>query len=149
MPSTPTYPSCRPTAQHPAGGREYESFDQYESNSITLAASTVFQEVITFSGTPESIVVDVSAVNVEVRFRNRGEAAFSPIRIQSAGERRFQVRAQIVEARDPTGAGAQLVTATGRFASRSIAVRENRPGPSRERPMLPASELAEQVPTTE
>jgi len=149
MPSVPSYPTCRPTAQHPAAGREYESFDQYESASVTLAASAVFQEVLTFSGTPESIVVDVSAAGVEVRFRNRGEAAFSPILIQGAGERRFQVRAQIVEARDPAAGGGQLVTATGRFASRSIAVRENRPGPSRERPALPAGELAEQVDTSE
>lgn len=149
MPSTPGYPVERPSAQRPAGRREYESFDQAESGNITLAASTAFQEVITFGGRPESIIIDVSAAGVEVRFRNRGTAAAAPVRIQAAGERRFQVTAEIVEARDPAGVGTQLVTATGRFASRQIDVRSNFPGPSRELPMLEDAARATQVPTAE
>jgi hypothetical protein len=145
MPSTPGFPAERPTAQRPAANREVESFESAESGAITLAASTVFQEVITFGGRPDSIIIDASAAAIEVRFRNRGEAARAPIRVQGAGERRYQIMAEIVEARDPAGAGGQLVTATGRWASRAIDVRSNNPGPSRERPMLPASELAYQV----
>ena len=135
-PSVPSYPAPRESAELPAGHREYESFDNYESQRIVLAASTAFQEVISFSGTPESIIIDATAAGIDVRFRNLGEAAPNFIRLEGAGERRFQLRARIVEARDPAGAGGQGITATGRYASRSIDVRADRAGPRRAGPML-------------
>jgi len=135
-PSVPSYPPPRASAELPAGHREYESFDNYESQRLVLAATTAFQEIISFSGTPESIIIDATAAGVDVRFRNLGEAAPNFIRLEGAGERRFQLRARIVEARDPTGAGGQGVTATGRYASRSIDVRADRRGPGRAGPLL-------------
>lgn len=148
-PSTPGYPAERASAQRLAGGRDYESYDQVESNVITLAAGTAFQEVITFGGRPESILIDASAAGIDVRFRHRGEAPFAPSRILHAGETRFQVSAEIVEARDPAGAGGQLISVHGRFASRSIDTRQARPGPSRELPFLPETARATQVSTPE
>lgn len=148
-PSTPGFPEPRASAQRPAGRREYESYDNAESAFITLAASTVFQEVITFGGRPESIIIDASAAAIEVRFSNRGQAPRAPVRLQHAGETRFQVAAEIVEARDPAGAGGQLVTAIGRYASGGIDVRNNFGGPSRERPSLPDESRATQIDTTE
>jgi len=144
-PSAPGGPATRPIAKREAARREYESFDGSESASITLAATTVFQEVITFGGRPDSIIVDSSAAAIEFRFRDRGQPARAPIRVQAAGERRLQIGAEIVEARDPAGAGGQFVTATGRWASRSIDVRMQNAGPSRERYGLPPDAEATQI----
>ena len=149
MPSTPGYPGERATAKRREAQRTGESFDWYESQRIVLAASTLFQEVITFSGRPESIILDTTATGVEFRLRHRGEAAGTPIRIEGIATRVLDVSAEIVEARDPAGAGGQGVTATGRFMSRGIDVRAHRAGPSRERVLAPAADLGTQVATSE
>lgn len=146
-PSAPGYPRERATAQRAEGRRTTESFDWYESARLVLAASTVFQEVISFSGRPDSIVLDATATGVEFRLRNRGGPPGSIIRIEGIAQRDLQVSAEIVEARDPAGAGGQGVTATGRWASRNIDERSNRGGPNRAKASLPQSELATQVPT--
>jgi hypothetical protein len=145
MPSTPGFPPSRDTATRPASRREHQSFDGHDSGFLTLAASAAFQEVITFGGRPDSIVIDSTAAGINIRFRNRGEAPRGPIRLDSAGEKRFELSAEIVEAQDPTGAGGQIITATGRWASRGIDVRNNYPGPSRERPPFPEGEAATQI----
>lgn len=145
MPSTPSYPTSRQSAKRREPIRTGDSFDWYESARLVLAASTAFQEVITFSGRPESIILDTTAAAVEFRLRHRGEAPGSAIRIEGIATRVLDVSAEIVEARDPAGVGGQGVTATGRFMSRSIDIRADRRGPSRERPALPEQDLATQV----
>jgi len=147
MPSAPSYPGERPTAKRREPGRTAESFDWYESGRLVLAASTVFQDVITFSGRPESIVLDATAVGVEFRLGHRGEAFGTPIRIEGIAQRDLQVSAEIVQARDPAGVGGQGVTATGRFMSRGIDVRANRRGPDRSRVLAPDEDLGTQVAT--
>lgn len=149
MPSTPGYPRSRTTAQRAEARRTSESFDWYESNRIVLAASTLFQEVISFSGRPDSIVLDSTATGVEYRLRNRGGPPGSPIRVEGIAQRDLQVSAEIVEARDPAGAGGQGFSATGRWSSRNIDERSNRGGPLRSKATLPQSELATQVPTSD
>jgi len=145
MPSVPAKVQSRASAKRREGSRTSESFDWYESARLVLAAGTTFQEVITFSGRPESIILDTTAAGVEFRLRHRGEAAGSNIRIEGIATRVLDVSAEIVEARDPAGVGGQGVTATGRFMSRSIDVRADRRGPSRERPFAPEQDLSTQV----
>jgi len=145
MPSTPSYPAERATAKRREPGRTAESFDWYESARLVLAASTVFQDVVTFSGRPESIILDATAAGVEFRLGHRGEAFGTPIRIEGIATRVLDVSAEIVQARDPAGVGGQGVTATGRFMSRGIDVRANRQGPERSRVMAPDADLGTQV----
>jgi hypothetical protein len=149
MPSTPGYPQERQSAQRPAASREIESFDNVESFRAILAATTTFQEVASFSGTADSVHINTIGGPVDVRLRFRGEAPGGFIQIPSNGNFDIRARAQFIEARDPAGAGAQAVISTGRFASRGIDVRQNRPGPSRERPYLPESAAARQLKTSE
>jgi len=147
VPSVPAFPERRETAQRAEARRTTESFDWYESARIVLAASTVFQEIITFSGRPDSIILDTTAAGVEFRLRNRGTAPGSALRIEGIATRVLDVSAEIVEARDPGGVGGQGVTATGRWASRNIDVRDNRPGPNIHEQKLPDEFLAHQVQT--
>jgi hypothetical protein len=144
-PSAPGFPRPRESATRPASRREHQSFDGHDSGFLTLAAVATFQEVITFGGRPDSIVIDSTAAGINIRFRNRGEAPRNPIRLDSIGEKRFELSAEIVEAQDPTGAGGQIITATGRWASRGIDTRNNYPGPSRERPQFEAEEARTQI----
>lgn len=145
MPSAPEQPRERPHAMRPVSRREHESFDWYDAASTTLAASTEFQEVARFSGTPESIVVQTSAAGIDVRLRNRGSAAGASIRLGVTGFQILAVAAQIVEARDPTGAGGQTVTAIGRHASSRIERREVKHGPDFAPGSLPEEALNYQV----
>jgi hypothetical protein len=131
MPSVPSFPSERPSTQRRSGQREYESFDSYESGTTILPAGSTFAEVITFGGRPDSIEINCIGGPIEVRLRNRGEAGPAPVNIPSGGTLNFRVAAEIVEARDPAGAGAQRVTAIGRYPSRHIDVRQPRSGPRR------------------
>lgn len=148
-PSCPGYPAERPSAQRPAGSRDFKSYETTESARVVLAAGTAFQEIIAFSGRPDSIIVSSDTAGIDVRFSNRGQAARAPIRIQQVGAIYFDNADEIVEARDAAGAGGQALSVTGRWGSRGIDVRANRPGPSRERPMLEPERLATQVPTSE
>jgi hypothetical protein len=129
MPSTPGFPSERPNTQRRSGNREYESFDSYESGTTILPAGVVFTEVITFGGRPDSIEINCIGGPIEVRLRNRGMAAPAPVNIPANGTLNFRTAYEIVEARDPAGAGAQRVTAIGRYPSRHIDVRQNPSGP--------------------
>jgi len=149
MPSAPPKIGERATAKRREPTRTSESFDWYESARIVLAAGTAFQEVVTFSGRPESIILDTTAVGVDFRLRHRGESAGSVIRIEGIATRVLDVSAEIVEARDPAGVGGQGVTATGRFMSRNIDVRAHRAGPSRERPLGLAEDLSTQIATSD
>lgn len=129
MPSTPSFPEPRTAAFAPPSGREYESYDWYEAATFVLAASAAFQEAITFSGKPDAITVQISAVPVNVRFRNRGQAGGTGIRLGAVGEFTFPIRAEIVEVQDAAGAGGQTFQVTGRYGNRHIDRRENKGGP--------------------
>lgn len=149
MPSAPQLPTARPSAQRQAARREYESLDSYSSETTTMAAGTAFQRIATFNGRADRIRILVNAGVIHVRFGDRGRAAGAPINPIQSGLTLYDFGAEIVEARDPTGAGGMIVTVTGLYASRDIDVRDNRPGPSRERPFLPDVERAHQVSTEE
>lgn len=149
MPSTPGYPPERQSAMRSAAGREMESFDNLEPFVATLAAGTAFAAIANFSGTPDSIHLLALAGPVDVRFVFRGEAPGSFFRLAANVPFESRARAQFVEARDPAGAGTQVVVVTGRYSSRAIDIRQNRPGPSRERPLLTSATLATQALTSE
>lgn len=149
MPSTPGYPPERQSAQRPAALRGVESFDNIESFTATLPAGTAFTAVANFSGTPDSVRLAPRTGPIEFRLAFRGEAPGSPIAVDAANPLETGSRAQFVEARDPAGAGGQIVVVSGRYSSRGIDVRQNRPGPSRERPYLELSAGATQLKTTE
>lgn len=149
LPSTPGYPPERQSAQRPAPARVAETFDNLEGFRAVLAAGTAFQEVASFSGTADSVHVNTIGGPIDVRVRFRGEAPGFPIQIPANGQLELRARAQFIEARDPGGGGAQAVIVTGRYVSRQIDVRQNRPGPTRERPFLPEGTRATQVQTSE
>jgi len=147
MPSTPGYPPERQAAMRPAAGREVESFDNVESFTATLAAGTVFLPIANFSGTPDSVHAVAATGPVQIRMAFRGEAPGAFITLLATVPLETRARAQFIEARDPAGAGGQVVVVTGRYSSRAIDVRQNRPGPSRERPFLPPEAAATQYKT--
>jgi hypothetical protein len=107
------YPRCRCESRGYDAGAVSDRFPRYQSNTITLAASTTFQEVIRFSGRPDRIDLSASAAGVEYRFRNRGETPTDAIRAPGTAFHDTHLSKEIVEARDPAGAGGQLVTAHG------------------------------------
>jgi len=129
VPSTPSLPSARAEAERPTGRREYESFEWYEVLRGVAQGTVAFNEVGTFSGRPDSIIIEVITASVEIRFRNRGEAPGSVALFTTAGVREFHVSAEIVEMRDPGFGGGQVVLAIGRYASRAIERRQSRRGP--------------------
>lgn len=88
-------------------------YPRYQSNTVTLSATTAWQEVIRFAGRPDRIDVAASAAGVEFRFRNRGESPTDALRVPNAAFHDTDISKEIVEARDSTGAGGQLVTAHG------------------------------------
>jgi hypothetical protein len=149
MPSAPGYPAERQSAQRPAPNRVAETFDNIESFRAILLATTAFQEVASFSGTADSVHINTIGGPVDVRVRFRGEAAGGFVQIPANGNIELKARAQFVEARDPGGAGAQAVITTGRYVSRGIDVRQNRPGPSRELPFIEEGRRGTQVQTGE
>lgn len=106
------YPQPRDGRAH-SSGLVATRFPRYQSNTITLAASTAFQEVIRFSGRPDNIDLSASAAGVEYRFRNRGETVTDSIRAPGTAFHDTNLNKEIVEARDPTGTGGQTVTAHG------------------------------------
>lgn len=140
MPSYPGRPPEQPTTERPSAVRNFESFEWYEAGSLVLAANALFQEIITFSGRPDSIEISTIGGPLNFRLRNRGQAAGTPINIPNAGTHNFRLAAEIVEVQDPLGAGAQRASVIGRFASRHIDVRNNRPGPRRRGALDPAEE---------
>jgi hypothetical protein len=145
MPSTPGYPQGRVEATRVPSRREYESFDNLESFTAILTATTSFQEVASFSGTPESVHINTIGGPVDVRVRYRGEAAGNFVHLPANGQLELKVPAQFIEARDPAGAGAQAVMCTGRYGSRGIDIRQSRNGPARETELLAESTRARQI----
>lgn len=129
MPSVPGFPTTRREASAPPAGREFSSYDWYDAATLVLAANATFQEAITFSGKPDAIIVQISAVPVNVRFRNRGQAGGQAIRLGATGQYSFQVRCEIVEVQDAAGAGGQTFQVTGLYGTRHIDRRENKGGP--------------------
>ena len=113
------FPSCRCDERGTRVGMTSDRFPRYQSNTITLAASTAFQEVIRFAGRPDRIDYAASAAGVEIRFRNRGETVTDTIRVPNAAFHDTDLSKEIMEARDPTGAGGQLVTAHGMWIDKA------------------------------
>lgn len=115
------YPANRPAVRDYGAGTSPGRFPRVESRAATLAASTVFQEVARFSGRPDRIDLHSSAAAVEFRFRNRGQDATTGLVVRAAGAYETDASFDLVEARDPAGAGGQLVTAVGYWAAESTA----------------------------
>ena len=107
------YPASRADGRGYGRGAVATSFPRYEARTLTLAASTTFQEVARFSGRPARIDLHASAVGVEFRLRNRGEDQSANLVVRAAGPYQTDISKEIVEARDPAGAGGQIVTAVG------------------------------------
>lgn len=116
------FPPCRCETRIAPAGVVADSFPRYQSNTITLAASTAWQEVIRFAGRPSKIDVAASAAGVNFRLRNRGESEADAIRIVNAAFHETEISKELVEAQDPTGAGGQIVTAHGMYTDRPISV---------------------------
>lgn len=113
------FPPCRCDERGARVGIADVRYPRYQSNTITLAATTTFQEVIRFAGRPDRVDYAASAAGVEVRFRNRGETVTDSIRVPNAQFHDTDLSKEIMEARDPTGAGGQLVTAHGMWIDRA------------------------------
>lgn len=113
------FPPCRCDERGTRVGAQDTRFPRYQSNTITLAATTAFQEVIRFAGRPDRIDYAASAAGVEVRFRNRGETVTDSIRVPNAAFHDTDLSKEIMEARDPAGAGGQLVTAHGMWIDKA------------------------------
>ncbi len=120
--SPPVPPCAYPKPREERGygpGLASTKYNRYQANTITLAASTAFQEVIRFSGRPDRVDLSASAAGVEYRFRNRGEPPTDAIRAPGTAFHDTDLSKEIVEARDPTGAGGQTVTAHGMWTDAS------------------------------
>lgn len=115
------FPPCRCDSRGQREGISTHQFPRYQSATITLAASTAFQQVVAFSGRPDNIDIAASAAGVEIRLRNRGQGEADAIRIVNAAFHDTYISRDIVEARDPTGAGGQIVTAHGMWTEPSLA----------------------------
>lgn len=107
------YPPCRCESRGYGPGATSVRFPRYEARTLTLAASTAFQEVARYSGRPDRIDLHSSAAGIEYRLRNRGESQEANLVSRAAGVYETDLSKEIVEARDPAGAGGQLVTAVG------------------------------------
>lgn len=107
------FPAARLDGRGNPEGAVSDSFPRYQSNTITLAAVTTWQEVIRFAGRPQKIDIAASAAGVNFRLRNRGEPEADAIRVVNAAFHETQVSKELVEAQDPTGTGGQIVTAHG------------------------------------
>lgn len=114
------YPRCRCETRIPPAGANADSYPRYQSNTVTLAASTAWQTVIRFAGRPRKIDVAASAAGVNFRLRNRGESEADAIRIVNAAFHETEISKELVEAQDPTGAGGQIVTAHGMYTDSVI-----------------------------
>jgi len=115
----------------PAPGREYTSFDGLEEANLTLAAGTAFQEIITFSGRPDSITVTTIGSTVDIRIRDRGRGPGRISRFIASSVAPLLIPGEIVEARDSAGVGGMLVVVRGLYASGDVAVRNHLPAPPR------------------
>lgn len=107
------FPPAYPEPRERPEGAIAQRFPRMESRHATLAASTLFQEVARFSGRPDRIDLHSSAAAVEFRFRNRGQDSTTGLIVRAAGPYETDASFDLVEARDPAGAGGQLVTAVG------------------------------------
>jgi hypothetical protein len=113
------YPPARPDVRGYGPGIIPGSFPRQQSKTATLAASTAFQEVVRFSGRPDRIDLHTSAIGVEFQYRNRGSDAVPGPVLRATGSYEADASFEIVEARDPAGAGGQLVTVTGYWKAES------------------------------
>jgi hypothetical protein len=113
------FPPNRPDARGYGSGVVPGSFPRYEARTATLAASTAFQEVARFSGRPDRVDLHSSAIGVEFRLRNRGQDQSANLVVRAAGPYETDASFELVEARDPAGAGGQLVTVVGYWKAES------------------------------
>ena len=113
------FPAPHPDVRDYGAGVLPGRFPRVESRSATLAAVATFAEIARFSGRPDRIDLHSSAAGVEFRFRNRGQDATTGLVVRAAGSYETDASFELVEARDPAGAGGQLVTAVGYWQAES------------------------------
>jgi hypothetical protein len=76
--------------------------------------------VVSFAGRPHNITLVASAAGVEFRLRNRGEEGTDTIRALGTAPLVLYISKEIVEARDPAGAGGQIVSVQGGWTDADI-----------------------------
>jgi len=113
------FPPARPDVRDYGAGNIPGKYPRYDAKTATLAASAVFQEVARFSGRPDRIDLHASAAGVEFRMRNRGQDVSSALVVRTLGPYETDASFELVEARDPAGAGGQLVTVVGYWKAES------------------------------
>lgn len=113
------YPPARPAGRDYPAGAVPARFPRYESRALTLAAVATRQLVAQFSGRPDRIDLHTSAAGLQFFLRNRAEEQNTPIILRAAGPYETDISKELVEVVDPTGAGGQLVTAVGVWATES------------------------------
>lgn len=113
------FPDAHPGVRDYGAGNIPGKYPRYDAKTATLAASVVFQEVARFSGRPDRIDLHASAAGVEFRMRNRGQDVSSALVVRTLGPYETDASFELVEARDPAGAGGQLVTVVGYWKAES------------------------------
>jgi hypothetical protein len=104
----------------PGVGAAATVFPRYQSAVLTLAAVSTFQQVVAFAGRPANITLAASAAGLNWRLRNRGEEGLDSIRVLSTNPLVLYISKEIVEVQDPTGAGGQIVSASGMWTDADI-----------------------------
>jgi len=106
-----------------AGRREYETLDWYEELLFLIPAGAAFVEAGRFATRPDKIIARTNLSSVEIRLKPRGGAPGDFLRLRVAEPITFPTGAEIIEARDPAGAGGQTIFITGLYNSKQPAVR--------------------------
>jgi len=118
------YPNARPVEQY--GGVPQANYDLgwwYETINFTTLAGTAFAEAGRFSGRPDSVTVHTSGPTTDIRFRRRGGPPGDSISVDGTGPMEIGASGEILEARDPAGAGGTAVRAVGRFSRYDVPCR--------------------------
>lgn len=114
------FPRCRCDTRDVGPGLVPGRFPRQQRFTATLGAVTTFAEVARFSGRPDRIDLHSSAAGVEFQYRNRGGDTVPGPVVRAAGAYETDASFDLVDARDPAGAGGQLVTVIGYWSAESL-----------------------------
>lgn len=108
----------------PERGRGYgpaplvaEKFNRYETIAVTLGATAVFTEVGRFSGYPDAIDIWCNTAGMEVKLTDLELREESAISTEANTTIHTSISRRVVSARDPAGAGGQLLRVVGKWAA--------------------------------
>jgi hypothetical protein len=115
------YPTREPAvAQQPEPVPSADSFGWFEEFSAVAPAGTTFVEAFRFSGRPDGIHLATSGGVLDVRLRPRGGSPSTAYNITDQQKSEMQATGEIVEFRDPSGAGGTTLYGTGRFVRAGV-----------------------------